>query len=366
MKDTVNRCENDTTIIVIEIDDGPTAVTNTPNELDCSNNEVELNGLNSLANGPLGFEWIYNANTIALEPSILVRHTGTYGLVVRDEDNGCTDTTFVNVYRDINAIGTAIIEHRQPTCYGANDGLLLIDEVTGGNGPYQYSIDGENFDPSNVFFGLEAGEYTITIQDQEECRWDTIFTIDGPEEVLLDIGDDFYLRLGSDTTIIAQFNIPESEINTLTWSANFPVSCVDSSASICDETYLSPLEDVIITATLIDTSGCRVEDQILLKIDKENVVYIPNIFTPNGDNENDIFMLFAGEGVINVKHFFIYDRWGEIVFEGHDFLPNDPAWGWDGTLRGKRLNPAVFVYWAEIELINGQTAIFKGDITLIR
>jgi hypothetical protein len=55
-----------------------------------------------------------------------------------------------------------------------------------------------------------------------------------------------------------------------------------------------------------------------------------------------------------------------MIYEGINFLPNDPAIGWDGTLNGKLLNPDVFVYWAEVELIDGQKTIFKGEVTLIR
>ena len=54
------------------------------------------------------------------------------------------------------------------------------------------------------------------------------------------------------------------------------------------------------------------------------------------------------------------------MFEGHNFFPNDPSQGWDGTLRDEPLNPAVFVYWAEVELLDGRTVIVKGDVTLMR
>jgi gliding motility-associated-like protein len=67
-----------------------------------------------------------------------------------------------------------------------------------------------------------------------------------------------------------------------------------------------------------------------------------------------------------IESFLIFDRWGTQIFEQQNFFPNDPANGWDGTYRGEKLNPAVFVYQAKVKFIDGQTLLFKGDITLIR
>jgi hypothetical protein len=60
----------------------------------------------------------------------------------------------------------------------------------------------------------------------------------------------------------------------------------------------------------------------------------------------------------------IYDRWGARVYEAYNFQPNDPDYGWDGRLAGKLQNPAIFVYYAEIELIDGRVLLYKGDVTL--
>ncbi|MFT6321907.1 MAG: gliding motility-associated-like protein, partial [Granulosicoccus sp.] len=95
-------------------------------------------------------------------------------------------------------------------------------------------------------------------------------------------------------------------------------------------------------------------------------IYIPNVFTPNGDGENDIFMIYAGDlsQIKQVNTFMIYDRWGETIFRAADFEPMDPQNGWDGTFKGETLNPQVFVYWAEIEFIDGLKVMYKGDVTL--
>ena len=80
-----------------------------------------------------------------------------------------------------------------------------------------------------------------------------------------------------------------------------------------------------------------------------------------------MFMIFANnDKVKKINTFQVYDRWGEQVYLAENFDPNDPDYGWDGKLNEERLNPAVFVYWAEIEFIDGVTIIYKGDVTLMQ
>lgn len=75
--------------------------------------------------------------------------------------------------------------------------------------------------------------------------------------------------------------------------------------------------------------------------------FIPNAFTPNGDANNDIFRV-RGEQIreLLVR---VYDRWGEKVFE-----TTTPGKGWDGTYKGKKVNPGVFVYYVESVCFNNE------------
>jgi hypothetical protein len=49
-----------------------------------------------------------------------------------------------------------------------------------------------------------------------------------------------------------------------------------------------------------------------------------------------------------------------------DFQPNDPTLGWNGTFRGDDMNPGVFVWYMEVEFIDGVVELYKGDVTLLR
>ncbi|HJW29538.1 MAG TPA: gliding motility-associated C-terminal domain-containing protein, partial [Saprospiraceae bacterium] len=96
-------------------------------------------------------------------------------------------------------------------------------------------------------------------------------------------------------------------------------------------------------------------------------LYIPNVFSPNGDGINDYFLVFADPNAkTRINYFRVFDRWGNEVFERKDFLPNDDASGWDGRLEGKLLNPGVFVWAMEALYEDGRKEALYGDVTLIR
>ena len=133
----------------------------------------------------------------------------------------------------------------------------------------------------------------------------------------------------------------------------------------CDE--FLPLYSFRYRVTVLDSNGCKATDERLVIVDKTRYVYIPNIFKPGSTGENSIFTIFGNERqIVNIKSFQVFDRWGELVFENFDFQPNDINAGWDGRVRGDNATPAVFVYYTEIEFIDGETILYKGDVTLFR
>jgi gliding motility-associated-like protein len=95
-------------------------------------------------------------------------------------------------------------------------------------------------------------------------------------------------------------------------------------------------------------------------------IYIPNVFSPNGDNLNELFIPQINlPERIGDYHLIIFNRWGDIMFTSQD-----PAVGWDGTFNEKKLDPAVFVYtlqWRDLSLPASEKAqIAYGDVTLVR
>lgn len=88
-------------------------------------------------------------------------------------------------------------------------------------------------------------------------------------------------------------------------------------------------------------------------------LYIPNAFSPNNDNNNDV--LYVQGALIKEMVFRVYDRWGELVFESFDRTQ-----GWDGTYKGRALDPDVYDYYLKVICVDDEESIVKGNITLIR
>lgn len=79
-------------------------------------------------------------------------------------------------------------------------------------------------------------------------------------------------------------------------------------------------------------------------------VYVPNAFTPNGDNINDRFVLQVGEDCEVLKfNLQIFDRWGRLVFETNSIDENE---AWDGQLENNRLDGGVYLYKLNVDMIN--------------
>lgn len=88
-------------------------------------------------------------------------------------------------------------------------------------------------------------------------------------------------------------------------------------------------------------------------------VYVPNAFSPNNDQNNDI--LFVRGMFVDSLIFRVFDRWGEMVFE-----TTDVSIGWDGTYKGRKLDPDVYDYYLQVTCIGGLEKIAKGNVTLMK
>ncbi|MBR9860382.1 gliding motility-associated C-terminal domain-containing protein [bacterium] len=94
--------------------------------------------------------------------------------------------------------------------------------------------------------------------------------------------------------------------------------------------------------------------------DCEVVINIPNIFTPNGDGMNDLFLPYDISGATDVR-FDIYNRWGECVFKNGSVTV-----GWDGTTNGKELPEATYYWVMKYTSFDGETQSIGGMVELVR
>ncbi len=110
---------------------------------------------------------------------------------------------------------------------------------------------------------------------------------------------------------------------------------------------------VVVTAVI----GCEVTDSIIVHVVDHSDATMPNAFTPNGDGLNDIFKP-EFMGPCNVKYLRIYNRYGNLVYDGTD--------GWDGRYKGMMQDMEVFAWTLLYENNLGEPKLLKGNVTLIK
>lgn len=364
VENVVSGCDISLTTIVNGDFEAPDAFAAANDQFDCVTFEVSLDGTNSATGPTISYEWstvsgVIESGQNALNP--IVSAPGDYTLLVTDNGNGCTSSSVVTVTANIDSPTIAGVQVIDPNCFGENNGSITLDNITGGQVPYLYSIDGGALAPINQFSFLGAGEYEILVQDANGCETNQLVTITDPQELLVELGDNQTIGLGEEFQLSAQII---GAYDSIMWSAN----CPDSVCANQPEFLISPLNTISYFVTVVDGNGCITTDQITINVEKGREVFIPNAFTPNGDGNNDRFWVYPGGEVAKVHEFRVFNRWGEQVFGATNFDPftQDDTNGWDGTLDSKKMNPAVFVYYVDIEFIDGRREVLKGDVALRR
>jgi len=306
------------------------------------------------ANNPLHYEWSNGQTGETLENAA----AGIYTVTVTDSQ-GCTATGTGEITAP-PAI-KILLESTDLTCFGDDDGVVVVDTVTGGLTPYEFTMTGQSSGLSMVWLNLSAGDYEVIVTDDNGCSGTATTTVNTPAPVIVDLGPDQEIILGTTIVIDLQSNVAESGLDTILWSGPDIKECEN-----CTEQVVMPFFSEMYTATIVDTSGCTGTDALNIQVIKDRAVYIPNVFSPNGDGNNDRFFISASAEVVEIMELSIYDRWGEIVFSNTNFSANDPGLGWDGTFRQQSLNPGVLVFYTKIRFLDGVEKMYSGDLTILK
>lgn len=290
--------------------------------------------------------------------------SGTYTVTVTDA-LGCTATALgifvpANVAIDTNSI-TLVAVDSMLECDLAPTGILRVNTVN--NYTYLWSNGSTNQQAD----GLAAGPYAVTVSNNQNCSvvlYDTITapfvpTINPYIDVFNNTsssgasGEVFNIGAGNDQSSLGvQYDWTVSDANAVIVNPLQANSTVSASSS---GTYRLSL-----TASASDATACQDTGSVVLVIESV-FLGMPTAFTPNGDGVNDLYrpIGLTGEDIINFK---IYNRWGQIVYNG-DNLEND---GWDGTFQGTAQPTEEYVFVLEYRIGNQAPQARKGGFTLVR
>jgi gliding motility-associated-like protein len=281
---------------------------------------------------------------------ILISAGDTQEVILTDQQ-GCDSVIVVSVLAlpapTFSLSGTA-------SCPTNGTGTIRVANVAG-NGPFEYSIDGNTFQTGADFAGVDAGDYLVVVQDANGCIAEN--TIEVP-------------TLESLTLSAEEFTLPCNELQ-IDISVNILSGLVGQIDYLWDNGDTTAMRSVTAAGTyaLEVSNDCETVSQNVEVVPevkgKLGIFYIPNVFSPNSDGINDLFQVFTGEGV-QVEQFQlnVFDRWGNMLYSSEDYTA-----GWDGDYRSKAMNPGVYVWHLKAVVFRcGQLVGFedKGDVTIVR
>lgn len=243
-------------------------------------------------------------------------------------------------------------------------GSAIQLEAIGGTS-YQWSPSEGLSDPNianPIASPAETTLYTVAILDDcgNTFHDDVLITIDNDQfevEIINASGNTSEVPLGFESTLSANV-VPDDGGNyTYLWSSTLG----SISSSLSDPSVISTPDQIgteTITVQVTSENGCIGEASVSFEV--VGIYYaIPNVFTPNGDEINDVFKVYHVDTGITVSSLRVFNRWGQKVFETSN---NNP---WDGTYKGEPAQSDVYIYHAVLEL-NGGLIEESGEITLLR
>lgn len=153
--------------------------------------------------------------------------------------------------------------------------------------------------------------------------------------------------------------LPNFTPASIRWIPTTGLSCSD-----CLNPQINLAADQDYEIELTDQNGCQIVIQLRVKVQLDDRAWVPNSFSPNGDNINDFFKVISVDPNWMISDFAIYDRWGNQLYYEQSATITDHR-GWDGTANSQKLNPGVFVYYIKLKNGNSEKTLF-GDVSLVR
>jgi gliding motility-associated-like protein len=237
---------------------------------------------------------------------------------------------------------------------GISNGSITAN-VTGGTGSYTY-----DWTPSagggNQINNLTAGDYALTVTDENGCEISEEITVSTTGGIDMFVEPES-ATINYDQSIDLDAYVDEDIENyDITWTPDATLSCND-----CLDPTATPGVSTTYYVTVTTPDGCTSTDStVITVIPPCGELFVPDMFSPNGDGNNDLLCFYGGCPVkFEIE---IFNRWGELVYQS-----NESQICWDGTYRDKPLNTGVYAYKLVYQL-QGETeeTLTNGNITLVR
>ena len=289
-------------------------------------------------------------NIMSNQSSILVEEGGEYSVTVTDI-NGCIIEGAVNI-PDISKLNVNI-KGADKFCINTESELKTTNFVS-----YRWSTGSTT--PQIMI--TEAGTYSITVTNEQDCEGTSSFFIDhfNPAELTI-TADKTSITEGE--TIAASFETSSNtpSITSYEWSGMGSLSC-----ATCETTAYTPINSSNLQLFTIDENGCETSNYLTINVEELPLsLYAPNIIRLSSLDLNNKFNILGGVNLQTIEYLRIFDRWGNLVYHNNNFLASRMQGGWNGHINGSIANEGVYLFIAKVIFINGKTEQIEGDFLLL-
>ena len=261
--------------------------------------------------------------------SITVSTPGTYSVTVTNPA-GCSNSDTVEV--TIAQINLSL-PASQTICNGDSFSVSLnLPGMT-------FSWENGSTSPDRTF--TSAGTYSVTVTTGSGC------TATDQIEIIVNNPS---VSLGPDTTLCGSFSIlvtPSITANSYLWQDGSTEPTILATAY---QTY---------AVTITDNAGCTASDDKFFLEDCAGIIFIPNVFSPNQDGRNDIFLIETED--LTELDFHVFNRWGQELFH-----TTEAGIGWDGKCSGGDCPEGTYFWTMRYKGFTDEEFLIKGEITLLR
>ena len=301
--------------------------------------------------GTYSYLWITEGDTLARDSTQLVipSKTTTYTVIVTDK---CGETTTAQVIYTITS-PPLLIRTSDDKTVCPNDSVSLSVAATGGYGQYYYNWLSTGETTDNIWVNpMSTTTYTVSVSD--ECQ-----TFDVRDDITITV-----ITPTADFQVISSplFNgLPVSFQNLTNGGFTYEWTFGDGNSSQLmhpNNTYDDP-DVYIITLIATNSIGCKDTISKPITIKPEYYLYVPNAFTPDGNQHNNVF--YASTVNIRELNVKIFNRWGEILYES-----NELRFIWDGTYDGVIVKDDIYVYTIKYVTNDGIEDTVVGHVVLLK
>lgn len=282
---------------------------------------------------------------------------GRYNLTVTDRW-GCQTSDRIELYQPDPL--QFEIDKINANCHSPNSGKLLLKNTSGGTPAYTLRIDAVPHAIDTVPVQLEVGYHQVELVDANGCSQLRTLEILAPVEGGVQLMPDTIEVILGDSVFLSAIAAVRDSISKIEWTGPGFIAC----ANCLETTVFSGAQGGRFEIVITDENGCRYAASIFIRVRQD--FFVPNAFSPNGDNINDFFNLISDRSVDRIESLRIFDRWGNLQYEGRNIYPNGPSGAWNGESQGVKCLPGVYVYQIFFRDKANIQHRLAGDLTLIR